>query len=486
MRPKALLNGKILGVTAMLLLLSMSALWAQEKMPVTTSSEEARQLFIDGRKQNELNQYEKSAKLMKQAIEKDPSFAMAHLYLGRIEGWNTNKGQKHLEKAFEMTGQVSESEKHMILYFKALNEANEKLQKKHLQALLDLHPQNERIQYHTGSHYYRKEKYEKAISYFKKSAELNDSFSPPLNMLGYSYMFLNKNEKAGHYFQKYVDLSPDIANSNDSYAEFLLNQGRFDESIKYYKKALELDPNFIASYMGLGDNYFFKGEYDLAKKHYRKVYKKTTDVRDKFNSLELEASVDVHQNNIQEALNTMDEYIELAREKNMPYYSITGTGDKGFLLIASGKAREGMKYYKEAIDMIETADLNENIKENLALVGDLWKFYALTANEKFKKARKVRKECKSEIAEKGSSNHRNLYYGLSGINKVKRGRYKAAIKTLSKSWDMPITWYYKGLALEKSGKEKKADRWFRKVARHYDNSLTLSTVRDKALAELEQ
>ena len=51
MRKKGILIRKMLGATLCLVLLATTALNAQQKMPITTSSEEARELFIEGRDQ---------------------------------------------------------------------------------------------------------------------------------------------------------------------------------------------------------------------------------------------------------------------------------------------------------------------------------------------------------------------------------------------------------------------------------------------------
>jgi len=486
MRQKPLLNAKMMGTTALLLLLSFSALRAQEQMPVTTSSDEARQLFIEGREQHELFRYEKSAGLMRKALEKDPSFALAHLYLTRIIGWNQDAGRKHLKKAIELADQVSEGEKHTILYFKAVDEQDEKAQEEHLRALLDLHPKDERIRHVAGTHYYTRGKYEKAIPWFKKAIELNDSYPPAFNMLGYSYMNLNKGEKADHYFKKYVNLLPDNASSNDSYAEFLLNQGRFDESIQYYRKALELKPDFVYSHIGLGDNYLFKGQYEQAKKHYRKAFRNAPNTRFQFRSLELLAAVELHRKNTREALKTMDEYLALAGEKDLPDYRVWGTADKALILAESGKTGKGKKHSQKVFHIIERADLNEHEQENLETMGQLWNFYTLAANGDLKMAVSARERCKTRLTEQGTSYHWKFYHGICGYLDIKQGNYEEAVEKISKSWDNSLNWYYKGLAYEKAGKQKKADKWYRKVVNHYDNSILLGTVRNKALAKLEE
>ena len=476
---------KILGTTALLLLLSTSALWTQEKMPVTTSSKEARQLFMEAREAYEMFKYERATSLFEKALELDPSFAMAHIYIAMNERRNTDLARMHLNEALDRLSQISRGEKHRILYIQSFFESNEKSRKKHLQALLELYPKDERIQYLAGNYYYRNDQYEKAVQHLKKATKLNEHYHPAFNMLGYNYMELDEDEKANQYFQKYVKLLPENAASNDSYAEFLLRQGRFEESIKYYKKALQTDPDFVYSYIGLGDNFLFKGKYDLARRHYRNAYKHSPNTGFKFNCLRLAASVDVHRNKPYLALKTLDEYIELADKKNLAYDKIVGIANKGWILTATGHTDEGLDYYHQAIKLIETEDMNKSRREYLRNLGQLWEFYALSASNKLEKAKSSRERCKSKISMNSNINNRNMYYTICGLLEIKKGNYDEALESLSDAGNGPLNWYYTGLAWEKLGNQRKANKYYQKVAKHYNNSILLSIVRNKALANLE-
>jgi hypothetical protein len=63
---------KMLGSALCLLLLAPAALMAQKKMPITTPSEEARALFIEGKTHLERFERTKAIELLDKAIELDP------------------------------------------------------------------------------------------------------------------------------------------------------------------------------------------------------------------------------------------------------------------------------------------------------------------------------------------------------------------------------------------------------------------------------
>ena len=268
---------KVVGAALCMLLLVPASLMGQEKMAITTSSDEAKKLFIEGREQLERLHMNKANNLFEKAIDKDPNFALAYLHLFQAMGDGSMDAQNHLDKAVRLSDQVTKGEKHMIHFAKSMGESDEKAIMKHMTAMQDLHPKDERVQMWSGYYYYSMEDYDKAIKHFKKATDINSRYHPVYNLLGYSYMASGMPDEAEKSFKKYLDLLPDEANPHDSYAEFLLNQGRFDESIKHYNKALKMNPAFVASYKGLADNYLFQGNFKMARDHYRNYYNKNSD-----------------------------------------------------------------------------------------------------------------------------------------------------------------------------------------------------------------
>ena len=74
-------------------------------------------------------------------------------------------------------------------------------------------------------------------------------------------------------FKRAIELSPNYPTAHHWYGEFLANLGRFDESVAEYEKALELDPLSLAISSDLGMVYYHARQYDRAGDHLRKVLK---------------------------------------------------------------------------------------------------------------------------------------------------------------------------------------------------------------------
>jgi tetratricopeptide (TPR) repeat protein len=483
---KKTFNYKLLVAMFGILLLSATGLWAQDHMFITTKSNEARDYFINGRERIERFQYEQSMDFLKKAIQSDPEFALAHIYYSLAKGGGTSFSENHLMKAVNLVDKVTLGERHLILYSKAYINNNGLAMNQHITKLNEMFPKDERIQTWVGQYYFVNQDYKMAEKHFETAYNLNKEYHPAVNLLGYTYMNMEKTNKAEKKFKEYISLVPAIANPYDSYAEFLLRQGRFDESITNYEMALDYDPDFVISYKGLGDNYLFKKDYTKARENYRKYYNKAINDNQKFHALTLLASVDVHQNNNMAAMDNLDRYIELARELDRPYNEIYGTAYKGYVLTETGKPSEGLKYYRKAMDMVDEVDIPEQTRENLKTTAYIWNYYSLTANDDLKDAENMRSKCEQRINEEKNKNQWRMYNGFAAISEMKKNNYDKALSHLEESFDNPLTWYYTGLVWEKKGKERKAEKYYTKVANYYDNSFEFAPIRQKAVAELEE
>ena len=485
MKKKSFLH-KWLGASVMLMLLAFPALMAQETMVITTLSPEARQEFEMGREHFNLMNYSQSIQHLERALELDPSFALANLYLSSAQRRGVWFDEKTLEKAVNLANQASEGEQDLIYMSKAMVEADAQSLEKHRNNLIHLYPEDENARLWVSAFYLLEGDYQQAINHSAVATRINPEFAPAYNILGYTYSVQGMPREAEKAILKGIELVPDNANIYDTYGDFLLRIGRFSESIAQFNKALELDPDLAISHKGLGDNYLFLGNYNKARRHYQVFAEDIVDQTNKFNGLLYQAAVDMHENKPDSALIRMDRYIKMAEEMNLPGDQIMGEAYKAYILTETGNPAEGLNHYSRVRKMIETADLPTALKNNLHTQGQLWEFYALTANGDMDKAEQARLQCKEAIRLTNNPNHWKTYHQVYGILQLHKGLYDQARQNLAQAWDTPETWYYMGLAWDKKGNKNKAQQWYQKVAYHYQNSLELGGVRNKALAGLKE
>jgi len=72
-------------------------------------------------------------------------------------------------------------------------------------------------------------------------------------------------------FKRAIELSPNYPTAHHWYGEFLVTRGRFDESFAEYQRALELDPLSLAISTDLGQAYSYARQYDRAIEYLKKL-----------------------------------------------------------------------------------------------------------------------------------------------------------------------------------------------------------------------
>ena len=153
------------------------------KLPITTASEEARKEFLAGRDLAERLLATDSIQHFDKAISLDPKFAIAELSRANVSP-TAREFFEHLGKAVSLAGAASNGERLLIMASEAGANNNPQRQLDYLQQLVAAHPDDERAHFNLGGYYFGQQEFPKAIEQYKKSAELNSSYSPVFNISG--------------------------------------------------------------------------------------------------------------------------------------------------------------------------------------------------------------------------------------------------------------------------------------------------------------
>jgi len=233
---------------------------------VTTSSMEAYNYYIRGRDDYEKFYWEEARKFLEKAIEVDPTFVSAYVYLfytyDRLG--NTKAANEALKKAKSLFKKATEKEN---LYIDAAYAFSiEKNQEKYIRVLNKLaekYPKEKQVHYWLGTYYQGAAKINEAIEEYNKGLELDPDYGILLNQLGYIYFYLREYEKAMEYFKRYASVSPGDANPIDSMGDMYFSMGKLDDTIAKYKEALEVEPAFLSKGK-IGYIYALKENYSEA------------------------------------------------------------------------------------------------------------------------------------------------------------------------------------------------------------------------------
>ncbi len=234
------------------------------KIPVTTSSDAARELFLEGRALLDDLHFVEANGVFASAVKEDPDFAMGHA-MSATTALTAEAFFDAIAKADAAAANASEGEQVFIQALVAGSQNDQVAQREALEELIALYPKDERSHMQLGNYLNGLQDFAGAAEHYSHAIAINPDFASAHNSLGYAHRAMEDFDKAKAAFSKYVALIPDEANPYDSYAELLMEMGNYDESIEQYEKALAIDPYFAASFAGISTNQSLKGNHDRAQ-----------------------------------------------------------------------------------------------------------------------------------------------------------------------------------------------------------------------------
>ncbi len=403
-----------------------------EKIPVTTSSAEAKVAFLEGRDQFEKLLVTNSHAQFEKAVSLDPNFALAELSVANSA---PTGGQffEHLNKAVSLADKASNGERLLILAAEAGANNNAVKQKEYLVELVAAYPGDERAHFNLAGYYFGQQDYPQAIEHYQKATELAPSYSPAYNLMGYAYRQNGDYPNAEKAFQKYIDLIPQDPNPYDSYAELLLKMGRFDDSIVQYRKALAIDPNFVNAYQGIAMDLLYQGKPDQAVAELDSMAKKARTDGERRTGLFALTVVHADGGKMATALADVDQQYALGEKTNDVPAMAFDCGLKGNILLDMGKPDQARAQFERGLKLVEGSNLSQEIKDNAVLASQYNLARVALAKKDFTAAKREADEFrKGSEASKNPAQARNVNE-LDGIVALAEKNYDKAVAELQQA-----------------------------------------------------
>ena len=454
---------------------------AAGKIPITSSSEEARTLYLKGRDLSEKLRATDARRYYEQAAAKDPGFALAYIGLANTSGTN-REFVEAVTKAAGLTAKISDGERHMVLALEATLKSDPAGVLRHYSDLVALFPNDERAQTLLGNTYFGRQEYQKAIEHFVKATKINAAFSQPYNQMGYAYRFIEKYGEAEAAFKKYVELIPDDPNPYDSYAELLMKIGRFDESIAMYNKALAIDANFVASYIGIGNDQIFKGQPAAARETFAKIAKVARNTGERRTAHFWTAASYVHEGATDKALAEIEANYALSGAEQD---GGTQSGDlnlMGDILREAGRLDEALAKYGKAVEVSEAAQLPAEAKAATRRNHLFEQARVAVARHELATAKAKAADYGKEVAVRRVPFEVRQQHEIEGLIALEEKRYAAAVQAFGKGNQQdPCILYLTAVALKGAGDAARAAEMTGKAAAFNQLSFNYGYVRAKAL-----
>jgi tetratricopeptide (TPR) repeat protein len=453
---------------------------ADGKIPITTSSEDARRAYLQGRDLAEKLRATDARRLYTDAVARDPNFALAHLGLANTAGTN-KEFVDAVTRAATLAAGASEGERLMIRAVEAGLKGDPAGTLTRYKELVKLFPNDERALTLLGNAHFGRQEYDNAIAQYTRATAINPSFSQPYNQLGYAYRFIEKFGDAETAFKKYIELIPGDPNPYDSYAELLMKMGRFDESIKMYEKALSIDPNFVASYVGIGNDHLAAGRTDQARAAFAKLASVARNTGERRQAHFWTAASYVHDAATDKAIAELKAGYALAeaeRDAGSMSGDLTLMGD---VLREAGRLDEALARYAEAVAVAEKSQLPPEVKD-AARRNHLFEEARVAAVRKDVAAARAKTSAyEKAIAGKNRPFEALQHHELLGLIALAEQKYTAAAAELAKANQQdPRILYRTAVALRDGGDQSKAAAAASKAAKFNGLNFNYAFVKARA------
>jgi len=479
-------------LTRVLLALIVCLLWtgfcaAEGKIAVTTSSEEARQLFLQARDLQDKFLFNESRPLLEEAVKKDENFALAYRDLAFSQP-TTKQFLECLAKAVSVVDKVSECERVWVLADEAGAQTDFHKQREYLGKLAGLCDKDERAHYVLGIFFWARQYYDSAAAEMQRTVELSPNFLPAWNMLGYIRRTLNDFAGAEAAFLKYIELNPQDANPYDSYAEMLLKQGRYEESITQYRRALAVDSTFNSSRYGIATNQVYMGKHQLAHEELAGMRTHARNDGDKQFSFFGVAMVYLDEGKYEDALAALLQNRGRAEANHDTAQLAANSATIGLLQLEFGRNDEAIASFRQSAEITQGSTLSPTLKASTERNARYGEARALLQKGELDKAKSLVASFTQSVQVVGNANELRQMHELNGIMALGQKDYRKAIDELLQSnLQTADNLYRLALAYQGLGENEKA---LEKItaAVNINSLLNLAdiSVRQKSLALLKE
>lgn len=448
------------------------------KIPVTSSSEEATSEYRTGLDLLDKLQVQESRQHFRNAIGKDPDFALAYLNLA-FAATSANEFFENLAKAVTLADKVSEGERLWILGSDAGTNGFADKQRELYIKLITAYPNDERAHTILGNQYFGQQEWAEAIKEYNKSNAINPDFSPPYNQLGYAHRSLGQYDEAEKAFQKYIELIPNDPNPYDSYAELLMKMGKFEESIQQYKKALMVNSNFVPSHIGIASNLVYLGKYDEAREQLKKLEGMARNDGELRAAYFAKAITYVDEGNMEQALTSFNQLYESNKKINDPVAMANNLNIMGVLRLESGNYDEAQANFEKALESVQSSNHSQETKEGFQRAYVYNTAYRAAKEGDLEKAKSLAEEYQKQADQLGNENTSRLAHQIKGIIALEEKDDDQAINELKQaSQQDPYNLYRLAVAYSAKGDIQNSETYLYK-ALHFNivNSFNFSLVR---------
>lgn len=437
------------------------------KVPITTSSEQARTLYDEAQALIDDLHFTEARPILEQAVAADADFAMAYVLVA-VTSQTAAEFFTAIENA-QLNADGTSAGEQLIISAAAAGAKNDQVaQLAALENLVSMHPGDERTHNRLANYYNGQQEFENAIMHYGHAIAINPEFATAYNSMGYAHRSNDDLDSARTAFKKYVELIPDEANPHDSYAELLLEIGQYEESIENYRKALAIDRNFSASYAGISINESLRGDEAAALESVAQMLSVARTPGEKRGALFQSVTSHLFAGNTDAAIAACDEVFVVASSQG----DSAGMGGvreyMGDIMVAAGDGTKALEYYDSALAYRQESDINDANKAQAERTHIYKSTLATMVNDDYDGAVALTSQFSRAVESVGTAFERRRVHALEGYLALMRKDNETAVTELAQANNLnPVVLYWSAVANRDAGNlEAARDLAFRAANRN--------------------
>jgi len=405
-------------------------------LPVTTSSNKAREFYVKGMEDYENLYLERCNDDWRAAVKEDPNLAVAWAWIAFNSG-NPEEVSAARAKAKTLAPKLTPGEQLMIAWISKIQEGDYLGGITAMNDMLEMYPRDKHLYYLAGNWLMGENGNDQARRFMEKALAVDKNFPAALNDLAYLEARDRHFDKAFAAMDRYVALLPKEPNPQDSYGELKRMAGDFDSSLAHYQAALRLDPDFVTSQLGLGDTYALMGNQDQARIEYDKAIRFAHNEADRLTYGMQKAMTYVRDGNFAEADKQFQEIAETGHAKEQDLQEAQAMRHIGEYQADDNLALKHLKLAEEALSHRATISASDRDEE-------LSRILRLRAVRAARTGNQVLADKSLQQLQSMASGSRNRviwssYQGAAGTLLMDQKKYEDAITHLEEDQENPFT-----------------------------------------------
>jgi len=236
---------------------------------ITTHSLEAYKYFLKGTEACNLHAWGQARENLEKALELDPAFAMAYVYLAwtYIDPGPDEAINETIEKAMAFSAKTSQKDRfYLDALYAYFVERDTKKAVKILDELTQKYPDEKWALHIQGDFLRKNDDLDRAYNRYEKWLELDPLDPNALYHLSNVSVMMGDLEKAEEYIKKHEAVAPPEAGNIALQALIYERIGQLDKAIAKSKEILELRPDLLGQFNSIAQLYSLKEEYEEALK----------------------------------------------------------------------------------------------------------------------------------------------------------------------------------------------------------------------------